>query len=400
MLRNWIAYYMLLMASLMFALLYPGVASSALFYALLVLPPASLLTLAVQLGAFRYEQSVSSLAAVKGDTVHYRLSVRNRGLMFLPCVEMAFFGGGTIYEYDFAARKLSLPPRGETTIEILFVCKYRGACKIGVRQIRLKDFLGLFSFRQEVGSLGTLAINPRIVPIAGFPILAGGEREESGADARRGERAETVSDIRNYISGDRLRSIHWKLSAKRDELMVKNFERTSGAGVELMLDTLYSTRGREEGLALEDMLVECTVALAHHFAVRSIPFTLSYCCGSLVRMRLNGIHGFNTAYRMLSGTVFSGSLPLQDIAALVTSDGMTKKTVAIVSAGIPPTLCGEALKLKACGCIVAVVCVDDGGANVPDAVEIHKSLRRAGVLLYEVAIGESIDAVLMRRVER
>jgi uncharacterized protein (DUF58 family) len=397
MLRNWIAYYLLLMASLAFALLYPGRASSALFYALLFLPPASLITLAVLLKEFRYEQSVGSLAAIKGETVSYKLKVKNRGILFLPCIEIAFLAGGTIYEYDFAARKLALPPRSETTLDISLICKYKGICEIGVRQIRLRDFLGLFSFRQEVGSLGTLAISPRIIPIIGFPVVAGGESEESTAGARRGENAETVSDIRNYISGDRLRSIHWKLSAKREELMVKNFERTSGASVELMLDTSFSVRGREEGLALEDKLVECAVALAHHLAVRTIPFTLWYCVDSIVRLRQNSIRDFNMAYRMLSETAFCGSAPLQDIAALAMSDGVRKKTVVIVSAGILPSLYVETLKLKDCGCIVAVICVDDGSAGAQVPGETRESLRRAGVLLYRVGIGESIDAALMQR---
>ena len=45
------------------------------------------------------------------------------------------------------------------------------------------------------------------------------EAEESN---KRGNDFSDVSDVREYIPGDKLMSIHWKLSAKRDVLMVKD----------------------------------------------------------------------------------------------------------------------------------------------------------------------------------
>ena len=54
------------------------------------------------------------------------------------------------------------------------------------------------------------------------------EVEESN---RRGSDFSEVSDIREYTPGDRLRDIHWKLSARQEEWMVKI--RTQMAGLEL-----------------------------------------------------------------------------------------------------------------------------------------------------------------------
>ena len=45
---------------------------------------------------------------------------------------------------------------------------------------------------------------------------------ESEETVKRGHDFSDVSDVREYIPGDKLMSIHWKLSAKRDILMVKD----------------------------------------------------------------------------------------------------------------------------------------------------------------------------------
>jgi hypothetical protein len=398
MLKNWVTYYIFLLASLAFALLYPGRASSAIFYVLLLLPPASLAFLALMLAGLRYEQRVDRFSAVKGDAVHYRLTVLNRGLLMLPYVEVSFYGGDSIHRNELAPARVSVPPRGRCALDITLTCRYKGAYELGLRQLRIKDFLGLFSFRQDMEKLGTLVVYPRIVPIESFLVTAGYEGDARAADRLNLENAETVSEIRKYASGDRLRSIHWKLTAKREELMVKNFEKISGAATELMLDAELGGRKGEDALALEDKLVECAVSLAHHFASRSIPSTLHYSAGALVKCRMNGMGDFQPVYTLLSETSFALSCSLPDIAAMALEDGVRHKTVVIVSADLTERLCGEALKLRDSGCFVALVSVEDGKSAGDESLRAGESLLKAGVPRYCIGLGADIGEALARGV--
>ena len=61
------------------------------------------------------------------------------------------------------------------------------------------------------------------------------EFEENGA---KGNVSSNVTDIREYIPGDRLQKIHWKLSAKIHKLMVKENEQTSSHQF-ILLPELY-----------------------------------------------------------------------------------------------------------------------------------------------------------------
>lgn len=90
------------------------------------------------------------------------------------------------------------------------------------------------------------------------------ETEES---KEKGNDFAEVSDIREYMPGDRIRDIHWKLSAKKDILMVK--ERVSVAGSEMMV---LLQPGGEKTLA-EQVLIQAFI-LSQAFLEQQIPVCL------------------------------------------------------------------------------------------------------------------------------
>jgi uncharacterized protein (DUF58 family) len=391
MLKRWVAYYLFLLLSLVFALLYPGNTSSAFFYALLLMPLMSLGLSALLLSGFRYDQHVDAFAASKGETVKYRLTAGNRGLMLLPYVEVSFYGADSLYKDEFAPRRLALPPRCRGRIDISLPCRFKGAYEIGVRQIVFKDFLGLFTFRQNVAKLGDLVVYPRIVPLESFHVMAGYAGEPGEAAGRGHDRTENISDIRKYTRGDRLRSIHWKLSAKKEELMVKNFEQASGASMLLLIDA----SGAGEGLAameLEDRLVECAVALIYHCARHSIPAELHFMGDRLVRQTVAGMNDFELAFRMLSEAAFRKDDGLPGIAGLVQDEGSARKTVAFVTASLTENAAGQLLVLLSGGYDVVVVHVPPAQEPGCDRERPAQSLREAGARVIRVAGGTDVGA--------
>jgi hypothetical protein len=400
MLRRWVAYYLILLASLVFALMYPGRVSSAFFYALLLLPLASLLISSLLLIGFSYKQNVDRLAATKGETVTFRLTLRNKSPLMLPFIEASFYGAGSFFAKDFGMKRLAALPMKRTSISIKLDCRYKGIYEIGVKQIKLSDYLGLFTFRQGEALLGTLTVYPRIVPIECFPAVAGYPGESLGPAGRSHDSTENVSDIRKYVSGDRLRAVHWKLSAKKEELMVRSFEQTTGLAVDLVLDASGISEDPAEGIPAEDRFVECAVSLAHHFATNSIPAVLYYYSGRLVKHRLNNISDFQLAYKMLSEAVFSREPCLMDIAGLVLDEGVKRKTVAVVTAALTEGLACQALRLKLSGFNMIVVQVPSGKEEKADEGELERLralLLDSGVSLYVLGADDDIGTALARR---
>ena len=126
---------------------------------------------------------------------------------------------------DVADTKLSVPIQMHSTYEQMIPLRYtrNGMYRYQMAGFTVRDFLGLVSLAKDVDSSTEVVVLP---PTEGRAVgdLSDMSRgmTESEETMKRGHDFSDVSDVREYIPGDKLMSIHWKLSAKRDILMVKD----------------------------------------------------------------------------------------------------------------------------------------------------------------------------------
>ena len=113
----------------------------------------------------------------------------------------------------------------------------RGAFALGPTVLRAGDPFGLFRTKREIPANKSIVVLPMIMSIAEFPsppgLLPGGKA------IRRKSMDITphASGVREYVTGDPIKSIHWASTARRGRLMVKEFEQDPQAQVWLVLDT-------------------------------------------------------------------------------------------------------------------------------------------------------------------
>lgn len=117
---------------------------------------------------------------------------------------------------------LPLPPRDQVEVQYPLKSTYVGEIEVWADQIELRDILGFHKVLIPVETGGKVSILP----------AGNGKKEfvlndyETGMDeveesTLSGSDFSDVSQIREYIPGDAIKNIHWKLSAKRETLMVK-----------------------------------------------------------------------------------------------------------------------------------------------------------------------------------
>jgi uncharacterized protein (DUF58 family) len=113
----------------------------------------------------------------------------------------------------------------------------RGAFSLGPTILRAGDPFGLFKVKREIPASKSIVVLPMLINIAEFPsppgLLPGGKA------IRRKSMDVTphASGVRDYVTGDPIKSIHWASTARRGRLMVKEFEQDPQAEVWLVLDT-------------------------------------------------------------------------------------------------------------------------------------------------------------------
>ncbi|MFR9802907.1 DUF58 domain-containing protein [Pseudonocardia sp. RS010] len=139
----------------------------------------------------------------------------------------------------------------------------RGAHRVGPLTARAVGALGLAEFTREMLGPDRLLVVPRVVALHGAPQALGSGEGLPGAAAQQGQGSPDVM-VRTYRQGDELRRVHWRSTARHDELMVRLEERPWHAGVTVLLDRRDGAhRGHGAGASLEFAVVLAASIGAH-----------------------------------------------------------------------------------------------------------------------------------------
>ena len=115
----------------------------------------------------------------------------------------------------------------------------RGVFGIGPLVVEFGDPFGLVVSTIELGGSDELIVTPEVVPLgeSGLTVPAG------SGEARLVQRSAGDEDdvmTREYRSGDAMRRVHWRATARHDELMVRQEEQRSLPRARVLVDTLAS----------------------------------------------------------------------------------------------------------------------------------------------------------------
>ena len=148
--------------------------------------------------------------------------------------------------------------------------------------------------------------------IGELPAEAHSENSSNPAPLLQGER-EDFSHVREYRPGDIMQLVHWKLTAKLDDLMIKQYDEATEHKTAVVCD--YSFDGATPGAVMKqaDAVIEAAIAFAMA-AVKSGDGALVDfgACQPEFRRVIRNMGDFESFYDMMS--VFPARLEVQDVA--------------------------------------------------------------------------------------
>lgn len=142
----------------------------------------------------------------------------------------------------------------------------RGISALGPLMLRTVDPFGLAQREQQFGETRTITVVPEIVALAPLPVKVGAA---GGAAHTRSSRLGQGSDNltpRHYVPGDSMRRIHWRATAHRGDLMVRQEEAEASPDAVIVLDRAADRWARVG--AEPDAAFEAAVSLCASAAVR------------------------------------------------------------------------------------------------------------------------------------
>ena len=207
-------------------------------FLVLLLPVVSYLVSRHAFMQLSLRAEASTAFAQSSDTVTIRLLLDNPTLFPLPDCLIRYHITSSFYpcEEEWQAVCPSYA-KNVFSFDLPLTIKRCGCYQIRLESLEAHDLLHFFRFYKKAPSLTEVFVFPRETETSPFEPSDYGEGfDEFEETAAKGNTSSNVTDIREYIPGDRLQKIHWKLSAKIDKLMVKENEHTSSNQFTLLIE--------------------------------------------------------------------------------------------------------------------------------------------------------------------
>jgi len=241
MVRYRIAYCSTLAAVILFYFFFNGYLSFFTLVFVLLLPFVSWLLTLLATGKTTVRLEMQSPIASKKEDFILLVQIRNTSIFPVARARIKFSCVNSLCGKK-QSETLFFPinANAELTVEHPMRSEFCGKITAEMTQIRYYDYLGIFTIKQNPPIYAEAFVIPKMQYIdAQIDMTANNSVESSTySKAKPGDDPSEIFDIRPFRDGDRLRSIHWKLSSRLDELMVKEFSLPTDNEVLLLTELL------------------------------------------------------------------------------------------------------------------------------------------------------------------
>ena len=277
-----------------------------------VMPVASLVFTFVALRGIRVGQGIPH-TVIKNEDCALKLRLNNPTPIPFVNVECVLRYNKYTTEVEEMDR-FTLQPFTPETQMIPFTMRYRGRYQIGVDTVQATDFMGLFHLRRNYKRYVDILALPRVVEVESTPLAMNLMTDAASRFDIRDEDYATISDIRPYLPTDSIKRVHWKLTAKRNEWLVKNFQSNALHQISIIVDSKRIGRDYQEQIMMEDRMIEISLGLARHCLRLGMP--VDYMAGEGHKTSGRAPADFEAIYNTASRLAFGDSPNLSPGAIL------------------------------------------------------------------------------------
>ena len=195
----------------------------------------------------------------RGEEVLLEITVRHQGILPIAPLRVHLAATPDAPEAEMTLRDM---PGKRQRLQLPFHASHIGVSRPGIKAVTVNDLFGMFSVTKAPEVEGSeLIVVPTPFDVDELTFASG----DSGLEtmARATEDVNNPSDVRGYQPGDAMKKIHWKLSLRKRELMVRRFEEPVLPDALVLMDCSAPPRiGHEEAEAdMRDALLETAASV-------------------------------------------------------------------------------------------------------------------------------------------
>ena len=256
----------LIVIGLFFLLFFPSYTIQWIGYAVVLVIVLSYLYSRVIRGGLSVERAPMDLVTYRLQSATVSIRIANRTVLPIPHL-VVNDNPGTLYSGYENMRLLSLRPGERRSLDYRIRGMNRGSYRIGPITVHYSDPLGFFPVSATVPAEIRLIVYPSILPVH-VPMDAGLPAGTITAASRIYEDPTRYRSVREYVPGDEMRRINWKVSARTGRLHSNEWLPTINFPVMCLLNLTAADYERRRRYHHVERTIDAAASLVHHLAER------------------------------------------------------------------------------------------------------------------------------------
>lgn len=336
-----------------------GVISYGFFFGVTLIPVLSLLYILCVYLLFKIYQKIDSRSMVCGQPMSYFFVLQNESYFPFASISVRMYSSFSMVEDLPTDTEYELLAKDKCTFETKMTCKYRGEYEVGVKEIVVTDFLRLFRVTYPVSEPIKALVKPRIPKLSSVNSL-----ENLAVYLQRDTaRAATEPDVlvRDYVAGDALKQIHWKVSAREQALKVRKRIGEEKQGIALLFDTKRYSQKMHDFLPLENKLLETVLALGNFLTEKNVGYEVCYGQSGLKKMPVNNVRDLDALCEAVSGVMYRKDEDFAETLKDAVKSGITMQNKVLLLAlhGLTPEIMQITEEIAETGMLLVLYVVTD-----------------------------------------
>lgn len=223
--KNRIIYILCICASIYYAVLYDKYVSLVIMWCMITIPPFSCLCLIFLQRRTKAKLTTTEQMVKMGEDFILTVLTENRSIFPLAYGVMKIkYKNQLDEEYQNADAICRVDAKGQEKIQIEFHCNHCGLIQIACEYLKVYDFFRLLSVKIPIHGEQEVMVIPEFEIMEDLlENLWDNSENINQSTLEKGEDTSEVIGIREYHPGDHPKSIHWKLSSKRKQILIKEF---------------------------------------------------------------------------------------------------------------------------------------------------------------------------------
>lgn len=231
------------------------------FFTVLILIILSVLHLFYMKVKLSMMKDFADVECVRGKEIELKIKVINKSFLLCPKACVVFYISDLFGEDDtILTTEFTIAGKSYTSFPFSVKMEHVGKYNAGIKQIYIYDMLGFLTVNIKGEGKFEINVAPKIDYFEGVGFSERISIESSMDVMTSKSDGSDYMGVREYVLGDSIKRIHWKLSAHAAGYMTKLMESSRENDVSVIIDFISPDYDKETKMEIYDCIVESSLS--------------------------------------------------------------------------------------------------------------------------------------------